>query len=257
MSVKSLPAEARPREKLLSRGPAALSDAELLAILLRTGMAGKGVLQLAEEILQKGLPKVAQATRATHGAQAKQVQEPSAGPVSAKGPAPGFAALLGASAQDLKQIKGLGPAKQAEILAVMEMARRALAQRLQERPVLDSPARMGDYLRLHLGQLSHEVFAVLFLDAQHKLITLEELFRGTLSQTSVYPREVVLRALHHHASAVVLAHNHPSGQPEPSSADVALTRTLMAALGLVDVRVLDHIVVTAQSTLSMAEKGLM
>jgi DNA repair protein RadC len=256
MSVKSLPAEARPREKLLSRGPAALSDAELLAILLRTGMAGKGVLQLAEEILQKGLPKVAHATRATQGTEDKQVQEPGAGP-SAKGPAPGFAALLGASVQDLKQIKGLGPAKQAEILAVMEMARRALAQRLQERPVLDSPARMGDYLRLRLGQLSHEVFAVLFLDAQHKLITLEELFRGTLSQTSVYPREVVLRALHHHAAAVVLAHNHPSGQPEPSSADVALTRTLMAALGLVDVRVLDHIVVTAQSTLSMAERGLM
>jgi DNA repair protein RadC len=235
----SLPAQARPREKLLSRGASALSDAELLAILLRTGMAGKGVLQMAEEILSTGVAS-------HHGPSPKTgVQQG------------GFAALLNASAQDLRRIKGLGPAKQAEILAVMEMAKRALAQRLHERAVLDSPERVGDYLRLHFGHLPHEVFVVLFLDAQHKLVQMEELFRGTLTQTSVYPREVVLRALHHHAAAVVLAHNHPSGNTEPSSADVALTRRLTAALALVDVRVLDHMVVTAQSCLSMAQQGLL
>ena len=136
------------------------------------------------------------------------------------------------------------------------MARRALAEQLKEKPALDSASAVKQYLQLHLGQRPHEVFAALFLDAQHRLVALEELFRGTLTQTSVYPREVVLRALHHHAAAVVLAHNHPSGQVAPSRADEALTQTLKAALALVDVRVLDHVIVAPGTALSMAEQGL-
>jgi DNA repair protein RadC len=139
---------------------------------------------------------------------------------------------------------------------VLELARRAMAERLRERTVFDSPAAVSQYLQLHIASRPHEVFAALFLDAQHRLIAMEELFRGTLSQTSVYPREVVVRALHHHAAAVILAHNHPSGGVEPSRADEALTQTLKAALALVDVRVLDHIVVARGQTLSMAERGL-
>ncbi len=224
MSFKDLPAESRPREKLMARGAASLGDAELLALLLRTGMAGKNVLQLAHELLD------------------------------AFG---GVAGLLHASLDDLKRIKGLGgSAKRAELSAVLELARRALAERLKERPVFDSPDAVRHYLQLHLAARRHEVFAVLFLDAQHRLIALEELFRGTLTQTSVYPREVVVHALNHHAAAVVLAHNHPSGGVEPSRADEALTRTLTAALALVDVRVLDHVIVAAGQTLSMAERGL-
>lgn len=223
MSFKDLPAEARPREKLLARGAAALGDAELLALLLRTGMAGKNVLQLAQELLD------------TFG---------------------GIAGLLQTGVDDLRQIKGLGgPAKRAELTAVLELARRAMAERLRERTVFDSPAAVSHYLQLHIASRPHEVFAALFLDAQHRLIAMEELFRGTLSQTSVYPREVVVRALHHHAAAVILAHNHPSGGVEPSRADEALTQTLKAALALVDVRVLDHIVVARGQTLSMAERG--
>jgi len=224
MPLKDLPADARPREKLLARGAAALSDAELLALLLRTGLAGKGVLQLAQELLD-GFG--------------------------------GMAGLLHAGAEDLKRIKGLGPAKRAELLAVLELARRALAERLRERAALDSPQAVKDYLQLHLAHRKHESFAVLFLDNQHRLLALEELFRGTLAQTSVYPREVVLRALHHHAAAVVLAHNHPSGTVQPSRADEALTQTLQAALALIDVRVLDHVIVAPGLALSMAERGLL
>lgn len=224
MSLKDLPPDARPREKLLARGPAALADAELLALLLRTGLAGKSVLQLARELLD------------TFG---------------------GIAGLLHTDAEALRQVKGLGgPAKRAELVAVLELARRALAQQLQERAALDSPTAVKHYLQLQLGQRRHEVFAALFLDSQNRLIAMEELFRGTLTQTSVYPREVVLRALHHHAAAVVLAHNHPSGSVEPSRADEALTQTLKAALALVDVRVLDHIIVAPGEALSMAEKGM-
>ena len=223
MSFKDLPPDTLPREKLLARGAGALSDAELLAILLRTGLAGCGVLQLAHAILaQQG----------------------------------GLAGLLNASVRDLASIKGLGPAKQTEILAVMELARRATAQQLQQRPLFDSPEAVKHYLQLHLAHRQHEVFAVLFLDSQHHLIAMEELFRGTLSQTSVYPREVVLRALHHHAAAVVLAHNHPRGSVEPSRADIQLTNTLKSALALVDVRVLDHLIVAQGQALSMAEQGL-
>ena len=223
MGIKDLPTDARPREKLLTRGPQALSDVELLAILLRTGMAGKNVFQLSEELL---------------------------------GP-DGIAGLLQATAQSLKLVKGLGPAKQAELLAVFELARRALSQRLKEREAFHTPDAVKQYLQLQLAHKNHEVFAVLFLDSQNRLLAMEELFRGTLSQTSVYPREVVMRALHHQAAAVVLSHNHPSGSVQPSRADEHLTQTLKAALALVDVRVLDHIIVGQGQALSMAEQGLM
>ena len=224
MAFKDLPADMRPREKLIARGPASLGDAELLALLLRTGVAGKNVLQMAQDLLD------------TFG---------------------GIAGLLHTGVDDLKKIKGLGgTAKRAELMAVLELARRALAERLKERAVFDSPGAVGQYLQLHIASRPYEVFVALFLDAQHRLIAMEELFRGTLTQTSVYPRELVVRALHHHAAAVVLAHNHPSGSVEPSRADEALTQTLKAALGLVDVRVLDHVIVAAGHTLSMAERGL-
>ncbi len=232
MPIKDLPPDARPREKLLARGPGALSDAELLALLLRTGIQGKGVLQLANELLQL----------------------PGKGGLDAPGFG-GIAGLLSATADDLKPVKGLGPAKRAEIVAVLELARRAMAQRLQERTIFESPDAVKHYLQLHLSTLAHEVFAVLFLDVQNRLVAMEQMFQGTLSQTSVYPREVVKRALHHQAAAVVLAHNHPSGSVQPSRADEMLTQTLKAALALVDVRVLDHVIVGQGQALSMAEQG--
>lgn len=218
-----LPAEARPREKLLNRGAAALSDTELVALLLRTGLQGKGVMQLAADVLER---------------------------------LGGVAGLLHASPDVLRQVKGLGPAKRAELSAVLELARRALVQELRERPLFDSPVAVRQYLQLQLEARPHEVFCVLFLDSQNRLIAFEELFRGTLTQTSVYPREVVLRALHHHAAALVLAHNHPSGTARPSRADESLTQSLKAALSLVDIRVLDHFIVTRCEAASMAEMGL-
>jgi DNA repair protein RadC len=236
MPLKDLPADARPREKLLARGASALSDAELLALLLRTGIKGKGVLQMADELLQLQGNKVAEGNNAGFG---------------------GIAGLLNATADDLKRVKGIGPAKRCELIAVLELARRAMAQQLQERTVFADPQAVKHYLQLHLAARSHEVFAVLFLDVQNRLLAMEELFRGTLTQTSVYPREVVIKALHHNAAAVVLAHNHPSGTVQPSRADEALTQTLKAALALVDVRVLDHIIVGHGQALSMAEKGLL
>lgn len=224
MSLKDLPAEARPREKLLARGAGALGDVELLALLLRTGLAGRGVFQLAQDVLHEFK---------------------------------GFAGLLRADAADLKRVKGLGPAKRAEIAAVMEMARRALAERMRTAPVFDNPQQVKDYVAMHLGALQHEVFAVMFLDGQHRLVQLEHLFHGTLTQTSVYPREIVKRALQLNAGAVVLAHNHPSGAAEPSRADEYLTQTLKSALQLVDVRVLDHLVVGCGQVVSFAERGLL
>ena len=224
MTVQTLPPEARPREKLLARGAAALCDVELLALLLRTGLPGRGVLQMAQDLLER------------FG---------------------GIAGLLHTTAEDLRQFKGLGgTAKRAELMAVLELSRRVLAQGLRERDVFDDPRAVRSFIQLHLAQKPYEVFAVLFLDAHHRLIALEELFRGTLTQTSVYPREVVVRALHHNAHAVVLAHNHPSGSVQPSKADEHLTAILKAALGLVDVRVLDHVVVAPGRTQSMAELGL-
>jgi DNA repair protein RadC len=169
----------------------------------------------------------------------------------------GFAGLLNADAAALKGIKGLGPAKRAELLAVLEIARRALAQQLQSGTVFDNPKAVKDYMALHLGGRPREVFAVMFLDTQHRLLALEDLFNGTLSHTSVHPREVVRRALALNAGAVILAHNHPSGVAEPSRADEYLTQTLKSALALVDVRVLDHLVVGRGVVTSFAERGLL
>ena len=223
MTIKDLPLDARPREKMLARGPGALSDVELLAILLRTGIKGKNVFQLAQELLS------------TLG---------------------GLSGLLNTSTTELKLIKGLGPAKRAEVAAVLELSRRGLAEQLKQGQAFHAPDAVKQYVQLHLAHKTHEVFAVLFLDSQNRLQAMEELFRGTLSQTSVYPREVVLRALHHQAAAVVLSHNHPSGSVQPSRADETLTQTLKAALALVDVRVLDHVIVGQGQALSMAELGL-
>jgi DNA repair protein RadC len=170
----------------------------------------------------------------------------------------GLAGLLHADGGQLRLVKGLGgTAKRAELMAVLELARRAVAEQLKAREVFGSPEAVKNFLQLHLARRPHEVFAALFLDAQNRLIAMEELFRGTLTQTSVYPREVVLKSLQHHAAAVVLAHNHPSGTVQPSRADEALTQTLKAALALVDVRVLDHVIVAPGQALSMAEKGLL
>lgn len=224
MPLTHLPPDARPREKLLARGPQALADAELLALLLRTGVQGTPVLQLAQGLLDR------------FG---------------------GWAGLLAASVQDLGKVKGLGPAKRAEIAAVLEIARRSLNQQLAEKPALSDVDAVKTYLRLHLGALGHEVFAVLFLDAQLKLIAMETLFQGSLTSTTVHPREVVKRALALGAGAAILAHNHPSGHAEPSRADELLTRQLSQALALVDVRVVDHLVVGAGEVVSLAERGLM
>jgi DNA repair protein RadC len=222
--IKDLPAALRPREKLLNQGAAALADAELLALLLRTGMQGLGVLHLAEQVLGK---------------------------------LGGVGGLIHAQPAQLRDIKGLGPAKRAELLAVLELARRGMNATMREAPLFNSPQVVKEYLQLQIGALPHEVFQVLFLDAQHQLIATEELFRGTLAQTSVYPREVVKRALSHNAGAVILAHNHPSGLLEPSRADELLTQTLKSSLSLVDVRVLDHLVVGRSGVVSFAERGLL
>lgn len=224
MNLQEIPPDTRPREKMLSRGPGALSDTELLALLLRTGVTGRNVLQLAQDMLL------------------------------ASG---GLANLLITPAYQRGKIKGLGPAKQTELLAVMELAKRAMSQQLQSREVMQNAASVQLFLQLHMAHKHHEVFAMMFLDAQHKLLCMETLFRGTLSQTSVYPREVVLRALHHHSAAVVLAHNHPSGSVHPSPADLHLTHTLKSALAMVDVRVLDHVIVGPGQAFSMAEQGVL
>ena len=224
MALKDLPPDARPREKLLALGPAALADVELVALLLRTGRPGVSVLQFARALLDE------------FG---------------------GLTGLLHAGTAELGRMKGLGPAKRAEIAAIMELARRSLAEALKERPVFDAPVKVKDYLRLQIGTRPHEVFAVVFLDAQNRLLTLEELFRGSLTQPSVYPRDVVKRALDLHAAAVILAHNHPSGVCEPSRADEHLTTTLKNSLALVDIRVLDHLIVGRTEVVSLAERGLL
>ena len=223
MSIKDLPLATRPREKLLAHGPAALADVELLALLLRTGARGVGVLQLAEGLLQRF---------------------------------DGLAGLMHATPAELARAKGVGPAKRAELAAVLEIARRALAQQLKAAPVFDSPQKVKDFVALRLGALHHEVFGVLFLDSQHRLIEMQELFRGTLAQTSVYPREVLRQALLLNAGAAILVHNHPSGIAEPSKADEVLTQSLASALRQVEVRVLDHLVVGAGSVTSFAERGM-
>ncbi|MBI3095074.1 MAG: DNA repair protein RadC [Rhodocyclales bacterium] len=225
MAIRDWPAAERPRERLALQGAAALSDAELLAIFLRVGVRGKSAVDLARELL-----------------------------ASFDGD---LAALGGASTKELARLPGIGPAKAAQLAATLELARRALAGPLKLKDALASPRAVRDWLRLSLGNLQHEVFVALWLDAQNRLIASEELFRGTLTQTSVYPREVVKRALAHNAGAVILAHNHPSGLAEPSRADEALTSSLKQALAIIDVKLLDHFIVAGGSTpLSFAERGL-
>jgi DNA repair protein RadC len=225
MAITDWPADERPREKLLARGAAALSDAELLAIFLRVGIRGQSAVDLARTLLAR----FGTLTR-----------------------------LCGADAHEFAAVPGMGLAKYAQLQAVMELSRRALAETLTEQPLFDSPQVVRDWLRLRLGHLPHETFCVLLLDARHRLIDAVDLFRGTLTQTSVYPREVVKLALARNAAAVILAHNHPSGAAEPSTADEMLTRALKEALDLVDVRVLDHFVVpTHGRPVSFAERGLL
>lgn len=224
MAITDWPEGERPREKLLQRGAASLSDAELLAIFLRTGVTGQSAVDLARGLLTR----FGNLTR-----------------------------LFAAGEREFCDIHGMGQAKYVQLQAVMEMSRRALREELQRGDALNSPRAVRDFLQLLLGGRQQEVFLVLFLDTQHRVIASEELFHGTLSQTSVYPREVVKRALEHNAAAVILAHNHPSGVAEPSQSDQLLTSALKQALALVDVRVLDHFIVAVGQTLSFAEKGLL
>ncbi|MGB3427360.1 MAG: DNA repair protein RadC [Burkholderiaceae bacterium] len=223
MAIKDWPEGERPRERLLAHGARALSDAELLAVFLRTGSAGRSAID------------VGRAALAHFG---------------------GLNALLAAAPDGFARIPGLGPAKYAQVQAMVEIARRALQEDVRRDTLLNAPDKVRQYLRLWIGHLPHEVFVALYLDAQNRLLTAEELFRGTLTQTSVYPREVVKHALHHNAAALILAHNHPSGVAEPSRADELLTASLKQALALVDVRVLDHLIVAGNTTVSFAERGL-
>ncbi len=212
MSIRDWPADDRPREKLLAHGAQALTDAELLAIFLRIGVAGKSAVGLARELLQR------------FGS---------------------IAGVVGAARDEFCALHGMGEAKFVQLQATVEIARRALASEMAERPLLNSPDIVKDYLRLSLGHERVEVFVALWLDAQHRLIEMQTLFRGTLAQTSVYPREVVRAALAKNAASVILAHNHPSGSTQPSQADRSLTRVLKDALALIDVAVLDHCIVGA------------
>lgn len=224
MSIAKWPMAERPREKLLSLGPAALSDAELLAIFLRTGCVGKSAVDLARELLQE------------FG---------------------GLRPLLEASQTEFCRGPGLGNAKYAQLQAVLEMARRHLSASLQTGNALTSPDLVRQYLSARLRHHQREVFAVLFLDNQHRLITYAELFHGTIDSASVYPREVVKEALARNAAAIILAHNHPSGVAEPSQADRRITERIQAALELVDIRVLDHMVVGDSEVVSFAERGFL
>ncbi len=225
MAITDWPEDERPRERLLANGAASLSDAELRAISLRVGVRGKSAVDLARELI---------------------------------GRFGGLTRLFAANSAEFSAVPGMGPAKYAQLQAVVELARRALAEDMKRGITFASPGAVRDYLRLHLAGLEHEVFLALWLDAQNRLIVAEELFRGTLTQTSVYPREVVKQALRHNAAAVVLAHNHPSGVAEPSRADELLTSELKQVLALVEVRVLDHFIVAQQSPpLSFAERGLL
>ena len=224
MSITEWPKDERPRERLLKHGAAALSDAELLAIFLRVGVTGKSAVDLARELV------------ARFGSLAK---------------------LFSATQTELCAVNGMGPAKYVQLQAVLEMGRRALSEAMKLTDALNSPQAVRDYLRLTLANLPHEVFVAVFLTAQNRVITVEELFRGTLTQTSVYPREIVKRALAHNAAAVILAHNHPSGEASPSAADRALTKALAEALALIDVRVLDHFIVAPGASMSFAEQGML
>jgi DNA repair protein RadC len=224
MSIRDWPAAERPREKLLEQGSASLSDAELLAIFLRTGVSGKSAVDLARHLLSQ------------------------------------FGSLRSLLEADLPAFStqlGLGPAKFAQLQAVLEMGRRHLAERLRQKPVLENPHAVREYLKAMLRHEPHEVFGCLFLDSKHQVLTFEALFRGSIDNTSVHPREVVKRALAHNAAALILCHNHPSGNSDPSQADRVLTKRLQTALELIDVRVLDHFIIGDGDPLSMAEYGWM
>ena len=200
----------RPREKLLKFGEASLSDAELLAIFLRTGVKGKSAVELAQDLLDQ--------FGSIHN-------------------------LLNASEEEFCQGKGLGQAKYVHLRGVLEMAKRHFESGLTKGDAFTKPEQIAQYLNLHIGNLSRETFVVLLLDQKHQLIERVNLFTGTLNQASVYPREVVKTALEKNASAVILAHNHPSGDPKPSQADIDITKQIQKALSLIDVRVLDHIII--------------
>ena len=224
MAISDWPEGERPRERLLAHGPQALSDAELLAIYLRVGVRGKSAVDLARELLQRFDGQLS--------------------------------ALVDASLEELASVSGIGTAKAAQLKASFELARRALTQDMAARDSFSSPGKVRDWLRLKLAGRQHEVFIALWLDAQNRLLKADELFSGSLTQTSVYPREVVRQAMTLNAAAVILVHNHPSGVAEPSRADETLTQSLKTSLQLVDVRVLDHLVVGTGQVVSFAERGL-
>jgi DNA repair protein RadC len=224
MAITDWPVQERPREKLLQRGAAALSDAELLAIFLRTGVAGKSAVDLARELIHE------------YG---------------------GLRPLLEADQQHFCQANGLGQAKFAQLQAVLEMSRRHLREQLQRGESLCSVDDTRRYLTSELRRYPNEVFACLYLDNRHRILQFEILFHGTINSATVHPREVVRRALRHNAAAAIVAHNHPSGVSEPSEADIMLTKRLRDALALVDVRLLDHFVVGEGQPVSLAERGLM
>jgi DNA repair protein RadC len=224
VAIPDWPEGERPREKLVQRGASSLSDAELLAIFLRTGVKGCSAVELARNLLGR------------------------------------FGSLTGLARADFATFTstlGLGPAKYAQLQAAIELARRALVEHVAAGDALSSPDAVRTFLRLTLADQPHEIFMVVMLDAQNRVIVAEELFRGTLTQTSVFPREVVKAALKHNAAGVVLAHNHPSGVAEPSQADQVLTETLKRALALIDVKVLDHFIVGRGAVMSFAERGLL
>ena len=223
MGISDWPLAERPRERLLAKGAAALSDAELVAVLLRSGVRGKSAVDLARELLTEY---------------------------------DGVTHMLEAGAE-LETIKGLGPAKRAQFAAAIELARRSLQEKLKENAALTSPGAVRDYLRLKLAARKEEAFVCIWLDAQHKAIDFEVAFTGTLTQTSVYPREIVKAALRVNAAAVIFAHIHPSGVAQPSQADELLTRNLKEALALVEIKVLDHFIVAGNQAISFAERGLL
>lgn len=222
MGINHWPEDQRPRERLIKNGAQALSNSELLAVFLRTGVKGKSAVDLGREMVG---------------------HFGSLGGMFAA-PLPSFAA-----------IHGLGPAKFAQLHAVMELARRAISEQLEEGVTLTSPRSVREYLQMTLASKQYESFVVLFLDVKNRLLHTEELFRGTLTHTSVYPREVVKAALKHNAAGIILAHNHPSGTAEPSPADRTLTQALKQGLEMVDVRVLDHFIIAGPHVHSFAERG--
>jgi DNA repair protein RadC len=222
MGISDWPVSMRPRERLINQGAQVLSDAELLAIFLRTGLPGCSAIELAQRLLLH------------FGSLSK---------------------LCNAAIQDFCAFPGLGPAKFAQLQAVLELARRTTQEEMVTGTVLNTSFAVRNYLRMKLGNLQYESFTVIFLDARHRLISCEELFRGTLTRAHVYPREVVRSALRHNAAAAILAHNHPSGEAAPSPQDYDLTQLLCDALGLMEVRVLDHLVIAGNRFYSFAEHG--